>query len=76
MEMQRDSDFTESIKAVNFITGDTVNITNGSGVLLKCLLPKAANIKLVHNGKVINQISSMEAAWKVSAREFTEPNAG
>lgn len=52
-------------KGRNFITGDVIDISEGNSILMKALLPKEAQIRLIHNGKPISQLQSMEAAWEI-----------
>lgn len=53
-------------KGRNYITGDTIKLSEGENVLLNAFLPKDAKIKLIHNGKMISEIYSMSASWDIS----------
>lgn len=54
-------------KGRSYITGDTIFIGEDGKVLLKALLPKTAEIRLVHNGKYISKKDSMDASWYVNS---------
>jgi hypothetical protein len=54
--------FYADYKGKTYTSGDTVN-SNGEKVILRTLVPKECKIRLVHNGKVLNEKTGMEATW-------------
>jgi len=44
--------------------GDTIT-TNGEKVILRALVPKECDIRLIHNGKLFSETKGMNAAWDV-----------
>jgi hypothetical protein len=57
--------FFAEYKGKSYPTGENINISNGNSIRLKALLPKEALVKLIHNGKQISELHSMEANWDV-----------
>lgn len=56
--------FYADYKGKTYTSGDTVN-SNGDKVILRTLVPKDCRIKLIHNGKPVNEKNGMESMYDV-----------
>jgi len=57
--------FYAEFKNITCNMGDTI-ANKGEKVLLRVLAPKECRIKLVHNGKTINETTGLNASWDVT----------
>lgn len=53
-------------KGKTYTSGDVINIENNEKVILRTLVPKETNIKLIFNGNTIQEKEGMAATWDVN----------
>lgn len=56
--------FYAEFRGITCNMGDTIT-AKGENVILRALVPKECDIKLIHNGNLLNQTKGMNAAWDV-----------
>jgi len=56
--------FYAEFKGITCNMGDTIS-ANEEKVMLRALVPKECDIKLIHNGKLTNESKGMNAAWDI-----------
>jgi len=54
--------FFAELRGITSNTGDTIT-ANGENIILRALVPKECKIKLIHNGKTIDEKKGMNATW-------------
>ncbi len=59
--------FYAEYKSNTFFTGDTIKFSDGK-IKLTVLSPKESNIKLIHNGKKVNEVNRMNLSCDVTEK--------
>ena len=59
--------FYAEFKGLTCNMGDTIT-SNGENILLRALIPQECNVRLIHNGTMINETRSMNASWDVKEK--------
>ncbi len=57
--------FYAEFRGITCNMGDTIS-ANGENVILRALVPKECEIRLIHNGNLFSESKGMNAAWDVN----------